>query len=681
MPGTAMHHMIAERLKGLIDQKRGLGELSDEDYEKLQTLLANPLNQAYLFLGAQGPDFFFFNTRDWPPALDFIVNKVLALSDFIDGVKEDLLGLVPDPIIEVIDALGDAKDQVIQSSATLSWLEGTIGEMKQILEGLKASLQEAAKTYITDLINPFNQLSHPYRDGVRTKNILTGEWGNFDGEEWWYFDALHYRKTGQYAQALLNSSALDSPLHLYAIGHLTHVAADTVGHAYVNLNSGGPYRSHGQRHRVAENFQDVFNYHLYTNSALKDLGRSQIHALYNFKYAGIITPVGDENPLPPPDGVIPDELAEFIANTINSTHAVDESAPGGPDFGGALTADDVKVSFRLWYKFWRMTTESGTIPAPKPYSFSGEVADVYEQAMENAEGIADYLSDAADTAGSGGILGILAFLAALLIAAVAAALTLIDFILGMLTVITGAGIKYLISLVYEQVYAAYQYFRLGVALNGLALPLTESINEPVFNQFKDPSIQDSTFRSAATLKADMPLLRWHESATFATPEIHLTYPLKLQSADGAAKHGERNPAPVAPDSYLGKHSDWYAWGPLQTDSNVIDNLLEAYQNDPAQHEEIMQKLISGGVHEKNDAPLGNALTLTEDLYSRWLRGGRIPDFNLDSDRGYGYLAWKQPWDEDNTPDRIVVQPKDDGDVANAHDQIVRLQIVGKGGTT
>ena len=95
----------------------------------------------------------------------------------------------------------------------------------------------------------------------------------------------------------------------------------------------------------------------------------------------------------------------------------------------------------------------------------------------------------------------------------------------------------------------------------------------------------------------------------------------------------------------------------------------------------MQKLISGGVHEKNDAPLGNALTLTEDLYSRWLRGGRIPDFNLDSDRGYGYLAWKQPWDEDNTPDRIVVQPKDDGDVAKAHDQTVKLQIVGKGGTT
>jgi len=680
MPGTAMHHMIAERLKGLIDQKQGLGELSDADYAKLQALLTEPGNLPYLYLGAQGPDFFFFNTRDWPPALDFLVTKVLALSDFIDGVKEDLLALVPDEIIAVIDALGAAKDQVIQSSATLSWLQDTIGEMKQIMEGLKAALQEAAKTYITDLINPFNQLSHPYRDGIRGKSILTGNWGPIDGEEWWYFDALHYRKTGQYAKALLNSTALDSPLHLYAIGHLTHVAADTVGHAYVNLNSGGPYRSHGQRHRVAENFQDVFNYHLSANAALKDLGRSQMHALYNFNFTGVVSPVGADTPVPEPDGVMPDELAELIANTINSTHNVDESAPGGADFGGALTADDVRTSYRLWYKFWRMTTESGTIPAPKPYSFTGELADVYEQAMENAEGIGDFLSDAADSAGSGGILGILAFLAALVIAAVAAALALIDFVLASILVITGSGIKFLMSLVCEQVYAAYQYFRLGVALNGLALPLNESINEPVLAQFKDPSVLDSTFRSAGMLKPHMPLLRWHESATFATPETHLTYPLLLQSADGGPKHGERNFAPVAPDSYLGKHSDWYAWGPLQTSSKLIDNLLEVHNNDPDQHEEIMQKLISGQIVEKNDAPLGNALTLTEELYARWLRGDRIPDFNLDSDRGYGYLAWKQPWDDDNSPDRIVVQPKDDGDVAQAHDQTVRLAIVGKGGT-
>jgi len=680
MPGTAMHHMIAERLKAMIAQRRGLGQLSDDDYDKLSALLSDPRNQAYLFLGAQGPDFFFFNTRDWPPAADFLVRRILEVTDFIDGVREELLGLVPDEVIAVIDALGAAKDQVIQSSATLSWLEETIGQMKQILEGLKASLSEAAKTYITDLINPFNQISHPYRDGVRPHDIFTGQWGDLDGEEWWYFDALHYRKTGEYAQALLNSSALDSPLHLYAIGHLTHVAADTVGHAYVNLNSGGPYRSHGQRHRVAENYQDVFNYHLYTNSALKDLSRSQIHALYNFKFDGTVTPVGASSPQPPPDGEIPDELADFIRDALNSTHNVDQSAPSGPDFGGAITSDDVRISFRLWYKFWRMTTESGTIPAPKPYSFTGELADVYEQAMDNIAGIGDFISDAADSAGNGGILGILAFLAALVIAAVAAALALIDFVLGALTVITGSGIKFLISLVYEQVYAAYQYFRLGVALNGLALPLTESVNEPVFAQFQDPAIPDSTFRNAAMLKAHMPLLRHHESGTFLVPETHLTYPLLQQSADGAPAHGERNPANPAPDSYLGRHSDFYAWGPLETKKELIDALLNVHAEDIDQQEAIMQKLISGHVEKRNDAPLGNALTLTEELYRRWLEGSKVPDFNLDSDRGYGYLAWKQPQDEDNTPDRIVVQPKDDGDVADAHDQTVRIQIVGTGGT-
>ena len=41
---------------------------------------------------------------------------------------------------------------------------------------------------------------------------------------------------------------------------LIDVAADTVGHPYVNAISGGPYRSHAQRHKGSENYQDVFNF-------------------------------------------------------------------------------------------------------------------------------------------------------------------------------------------------------------------------------------------------------------------------------------------------------------------------------------------------------------------------------------------------------------------------------------
>ena len=117
-------------------------------------------------------------------------------------------------------------------------------------------------------------IDHPYRDGAT------------EGD-WWWFDAMHYRKTGKFTEAMLEATRdMSSPHHLYALGYLTHVAADTVGHAYVNLYCGGPYRSQAQRHKTGENFQDVFN--LLEETGV-DFNYSKLHALYNFNFAGVIS--------------------------------------------------------------------------------------------------------------------------------------------------------------------------------------------------------------------------------------------------------------------------------------------------------------------------------------------------------------------------------------------------------
>jgi hypothetical protein len=688
MPGTAMHHMIAERLKGLIRQKHGLGDLSDEDYDRLNKLLDDPGSLPYLYLGAQGPDFLFFNVRDWPPEFNWILMAIIDVADFIDGWREKLLALVPDEIIAVIDGLNLAANEAVSHSATLQWLEGSITDMRNIMDGLLATAIEATKAWGTDIVNPFNLLGHPYRDGIY-RDPLIGSAGPPDGETWWYFDALHYRRTGEYAKTLLERAPTDSRNHLYALGHLTHVAADTVGHAYVNLNSGGPYRSHSQRHRVAENFQDVFNYSLSALGAQKNLGRSQLHAYYNFAFDGRITPLDetDESDQLPPTGTpMPDELASFIASAINHVYRRDDSQPPGLDFGDPTSSDDIKDAYRLWYKWWRSATQSGTIPQPKPYSFTGELRAAAEQAAENAEALIEYIEGAADRAGSGGILGILAFLAALVIATLAAGLILLDFVLAGLSVISGSTIKLLMSLAYERIYAAYEYFRLMVALNGLALPMAESMNEPVMQQFKNPSVRDTSGINAANLVADMPLLRWYEDGMFMTTETHLTYPDLQASADGEPDHGERNPIRVAPQSYHVHHADWYAWGDdLSTDPDVITDLLKLSPSaDPKFESDLLTAIWGTPEKPKSDAPLGNALTLTKELYTRWSKEGRIPDFNLDSDRGYGYLAWKQPWEDDHTPLGIVVQPPKDADadhILKAHDKTVEIQVTGTGATS
>ena len=145
------------------------------------------------------------------------------------------------------------------------------------------------KRFVSEF-NLFDLVSHPYRDGVPA------------GEKWWWFDALHYRKTGQLAAALLEQTRdMTSPLHLYAMGYLTHVAADTVGHPYVNLFSGGPYRAQAQRHKTGENYQDVFNL---LGATGVDWNYSKLHALYNFNFSGTID----------------DDEPDLFTNPVSYTH-------------------------------------------------------------------------------------------------------------------------------------------------------------------------------------------------------------------------------------------------------------------------------------------------------------------------------------------------------------------------
>src|SRR5688500_19753304 len=122
MPGPALHHMIANELRRNINLGHGLG--SSASYAQLQSLLALKGNLPYLFLGCQGPDFLFFNTKDWPAGpLGDGVKMYYEVYDAIDDIKKAVLKLVPAPVIAAIEAAGDAADAVVSSSSTLTELK------------------------------------------------------------------------------------------------------------------------------------------------------------------------------------------------------------------------------------------------------------------------------------------------------------------------------------------------------------------------------------------------------------------------------------------------------------------------------------------------------------------------------------------------------------------------------
>ncbi|RYG06534.1 MAG: hypothetical protein EOO02_00235, partial [Chitinophagaceae bacterium] len=549
MPGPALHHMIANRLRGNIMSSTGLGPVAD--YPSLQNLLNDRKNHPYLFVGCQGPDVLFFNLKDWGPGVGEAAALYYEVYDAIEEFKKTLLSIVPQPVLDALDALGAAADEVVENSATLSELEELFGDMGNVADALAANLTEWIKKFITDF-KVFDILGHPYRDG-QPKG------------EWWWFDALHYRKTGRFAKALLDKAPKDSPLHLYAVGYLTHVTADTVGHPYVNINDGGPYRNQSQRHKTGENYQDVFNHMEHTGD---DWNRSKIHVNYNFNFDGTVSPPGDDDEVPDTFTVLPPDLAKLIAETITEVYG--QGDPDDDEYGRKISAEDVDNAYRTYYKWLRNATDTGTLPKPVPYSLTEELIEVWETTTDNLDDIGDWLEDAIDTAGSFSFLGILLALAALIAAAVAAAIALIDGILGALTTLTVAGIRAAACLVYELLYNSFQTFRLGVAINGLAFPMEEHLDEPRFRQFKNTSFDDPTGRNAASLLGMLPKMKvklppgnWFEDLFHK--EAHMAYP----PADTPT---EPDTVIGAPDSYFNAESRWYAFGDIPLSKELIDDL-------------------------------------------------------------------------------------------------------------
>lgn len=620
MPGPALHHMIVDRLKAAIQTNSGLGDsLTPAEYSALQALLADPANLPYLFVGCHGPDPFFFNTKDLNPILGKFVEIHNDLVDFLREFEEKLLAAVPQPVLDALEAFDEAANEVIEDSSLLTEIQQTFEDLNNVLTAFLSDLTEALKAFVSEF-NLYDIISHPYRDGAS------------EGE-WWWFDAMHYRKTGTFTEAMLEATRdMSSPHHLYALGYLTHVAADTVGHAYVNLWSGGAYRNQAQRHKTGENFQDVFNL---LGETGKDFNYSKLHALYNFNYTGVTS---DTEPAENPR--LPADFANFIADTLNRIYQEDPDSD--PDYAKKITASDVDDTYRLWYRFMRGFTESGTLPPPFSYSLTAELREVWENTVDNLDDIGDFLEDAVDTASEFGILSIFIILAALVAAAVLAAAAIADAIAGAVATLGTATIRYAACLIYEQLYNAFQTFRLAVALNGLAFPMREHLGEPRLRQFVTPADPDPTGVNAAMVAGREPLLRFKPSflsdplATIFNQERHLVYPLT---------DGEKVATRPAPNSYFAALPTHYAFGRIPLDSELIDQLV-ALAASSNRSEADLTTLV-------DDRTLGNALELSGVLYERWFRREPLPDFNLDSDRGYGYLCWTQLGDAPHEPTALV----------------------------
>lgn len=191
----------------------------------------------YLALGAIGPDIFFLLP-------DFKSETGNVLLHFVDWVRD---------VYEVIDEqflskwekwfgpVSSGNGQILNNLTG-----GVLAEIGQAFQELSKALQDAIFDLIIKLWDWF---------GLLTSGVPQG----FKETAFFWSDIFHYRKTYEFPRQLFADADTDQK-KAFAMGWISHCAADVTGHPFVNAKCGGPYRLHWQRHHVIENHMDALVY-------------------------------------------------------------------------------------------------------------------------------------------------------------------------------------------------------------------------------------------------------------------------------------------------------------------------------------------------------------------------------------------------------------------------------------
>ena len=337
MPGWYIHMNVARKAIPLLDSNALAAPIfAKPGLDSTSIIAIARANPTYTALGAIGPDIFFL-LPDFKPTLMgnmvwTLANTVRDLYTFWDdhflGPLESALGPIGANLNDEINAL--------------------TGGLQQSLEGVFNQAFSYLKDFVLRLI-----LEQYDVFGI----LSSGVPGGYDEQTFFWSDMLHYRETYRFASALWQRAgdptivpdpAQREAFRAFALGWMTHLATDVTGHAFVNQKAGGPYRLHWQRHHLVENHMDaqVYNTDHGSQSLYQQMANSALHLWLAFNNDGSSrVDFFDAEPNPPyPDGDhsadivgrhavwdvdsdIPEELAQFLSDTLKAVYPADPWPP------------------------------------------------------------------------------------------------------------------------------------------------------------------------------------------------------------------------------------------------------------------------------------------------------------------------------------------------------------------
>lgn len=617
MPGVASHILIADVVADGIELADG-----EELFRIVQT-------QRPMFrMGAIAPDMFFFAPDFGPWSVD-LLRVVTTIYDDVIKPAKGIVDDIVDPIEEALDAVADELDE-----ATCGLFSALPNEIDQLTADLSGLGMKVFASLASDAVNVFDEMVPPIQKG---QDVDGTHPPGSSPQGWFWFDMIHYRHTGDLIGAMWQRAKTDAE-KAFVLGWSTHHASDVIGHATVNALVGGPYRSHNQRHHFIENLMDVDLYDRFLDQELIDAG---LHLVLpqgeSVEREPLLTTLLDA-PNDPPAELRP--IYAMLDEAIRDTY---DRPPRRVD-GGYLDVEHLHGAYLYSLVSLRALT-STTIPMPPDPS--AEALDAIERAWQEFLETAQHPpqppalppnlcvnfwdpSCSFDLKYLGDWVGHLWNGVEWLAEVAAWVAEMLADLVRVLTCTFVAPIK--------------------VMIRGLFWTLRSAIH-----QF------ESFIREALVLTAIAPPDRlWLRTHPLAIESLSLD-DQKAQQASGPFPHrAARTNAGF--QSYPATASELDSTLAAPTDQlGDLDNMIAAVVPEPALYADYAgssSPAITRAIEQGHpDKGFDSIESLSRHIMNALVRdtGEQLPNWNMDADRGYGYLAWTYPNIGDTSGESPFVQ--------------------------
>jgi hypothetical protein len=570
----------------------------------LEELQANPLGAIYSIVFSQ------IVVPLWP-TINSITSFLSALNTVVQG--QDQLGLIP--FASKISSIQSQANSLKNNVSVIKQVTATVG----IILALPPWMEQSQVT----LPAP----SDPTADRL--------------------FEFLRWHHTSKFANTLMENAATDEEL-AYAIGYLVHLATSVTAEPFINNVVGGPYRTHWWRNRLVGNFIDSWTFGFFETPASPMTGDNPTPPYAAWKalctanlqeqlnVAGFSEPTGGNVPdalkaiatgnLAGLPGQVPASLAQYFQTAVDTIYP---SAARPAGFSAATFQNSVVGAFAV---FWFMTSGSGplgvnTIGAPPstcttaPSWITSGGSPSPQQAGVNVPG-----------AVCAAVLAILALLELLFgdlpggLATLAAAINS--------PIIDWATVNCNLFWITKSLIDAENALQSALVTGGLAYPppaMLGNITPDTTNLLQTTPAVDTT---------GVPFCKTNtRSGGIGTVNADTTYPRQLDASNQAAD--------LNFNSYPGTRAELPATMNFPTPDVYPDFVVNGsgLQNGG---------ILGGAVYPSRDKFFGDAVSNAMDLLKNGLAS--LPSYNLDADRGYGWLTWNpQPGSDPDAPPVLDVQ--------------------------